>query len=142
MKILFLSDTHAQHRSLQNLPDTDILIHGGDVSRRKGEKPSEKSEHDVLDFIEWFCSLDYKHKIFIAGNHDVYFANKTESDESIGCADLLQAVQKIRPKLHLFGHVHERHGKKRPGETIFVNGSVMDEEYKMMNNGVVVEIRF
>ena len=33
------------------------------------------SEHDITDFCEWFEAQDYKHKIFIAGNHDRMFEN-------------------------------------------------------------------
>ena len=29
MKILFLSDTHSQHRKLKDLPNADIVIHSG-----------------------------------------------------------------------------------------------------------------
>jgi len=28
------------------------------------------TESEVLDFLNWFCNLDYRHKIFVAGNHD------------------------------------------------------------------------
>ena len=28
------------------------------------------TEAEVIDFMEWFCALPYKHKVFIAGNHD------------------------------------------------------------------------
>lgn len=70
MKILFLSDTHSQHRKLKNLPQADMVIHGGDVSR-------SGKDHEVEDFINWFSRLDYQYKIFIAGNHDFYFENET-----------------------------------------------------------------
>jgi len=63
MKILHLSDTHSKHRSLQNLPPADIIIHSGDVS-------FAGSENEIMDFMEWFGALPYKYKIFIAGNHD------------------------------------------------------------------------
>lgn len=64
--ITFISDTHTQHRKLTNdLPGGDILIHSGDIMG-SGYYPSE-----VKDFCEWFNNIDnYKHKIFIAGNHD------------------------------------------------------------------------
>ncbi|WP_071144928.1 metallophosphatase domain-containing protein [Bacteroides ihuae] len=70
MKILFISDTHGQHRKLRNLPEADMLIHGGDVSKR-GE------DHEIEDFIRWFSQLDFQYKIFIAGNHDFYFEDET-----------------------------------------------------------------
>lgn len=63
MLILHLSDTHSKHHKLRNLPPADIIIHSGDIS-------FAGSENEVMDFIEWFCALPYKYKIFIAGNHD------------------------------------------------------------------------
>jgi predicted phosphohydrolase len=63
MRLLHLSDTHNLHKQLTDLPAADIIIHSGDVSM--AGTPVE-----VMDFIEWFGGLDYKYKIFIAGNHD------------------------------------------------------------------------
>ena len=69
MKILFLSDTHEQHERLKDMPDADIIIHGGDISDRG-------KDLEIHEFIDWFEKLDYKYKIFIAGNHDFYFEHR------------------------------------------------------------------
>lgn len=63
MKILHLSDTHGLHHRLKELPEADIVVHSGDFCMF-GE------EREALDFLNWFCDLPYKHKIFICGNHD------------------------------------------------------------------------
>ena len=63
MRILHLSDTHSHHHLLKNLPTADVIVHSGDAS-------FSGSENEVLDFLNWFCDLDYRHKIFVAGNHD------------------------------------------------------------------------
>ena len=63
MKILHLSDTHGKHRELTDMPSADILVHSGDFTLSGGDM-------EALDFIEWLCDLPYKHKLFIAGNHD------------------------------------------------------------------------
>jgi predicted phosphodiesterase len=63
MRLLHLSDTHSQHRELTNLPEADVIIHSGDAS-------FSGSDSEVLDFLNWFCDLDYPYKIFVAGNHD------------------------------------------------------------------------
>ena len=63
MRILHISDTHSRHRFLNDLPAADLIVHSGDLSW--SGKPDE-----VLDFIEWFKGLEYRYKIFIAGNHD------------------------------------------------------------------------
>ena len=78
MTILHLSDTHGKHHLLKYLPLADIIVHSGDVSE-------DGTESEVLDFLNWFCDLDYRHKIFIAGNHDFCL----ESAQQI--EDLLQA---------------------------------------------------
>ena len=64
MRILHISDTHSKHRELPPLPNADIIVHSGDFT-------FAGSENEAKDFINWFCDLPYKHKIFIAGNHDM-----------------------------------------------------------------------
>jgi len=66
-KLVLISDTHGLHDQLV-LPKGDIILHAGDVSSRGTEK-------EVLEFLDWFGNLDYKYKIFVAGNHDFFFEN-------------------------------------------------------------------
>ena len=51
----------------------------------------------------------------------------------VGCQDLLQAVQeRIKPKFHIFGHIHEEAGNmKTIGPTTFVNCSLVDVHYRL-----------
>jgi Icc-related predicted phosphoesterase len=70
MKITFISDTHTKHWELEgDLPGGDLLIHAGDIMN------SGRDKGDIHEFCEWFESQDYKHKIFVAGNHDRMFEN-------------------------------------------------------------------
>ena len=42
-----------------------------------------------------------------------------------GCEDLLvQVNERIKPKLHIFGHIHESYGAVSNGTTTFVNGAI------------------
>jgi Icc-related predicted phosphoesterase len=43
---------------------------------------------------------------------------------SHGCTDLAAAVATLKPKYHIFGHIHNRHGAVKYGETWYVNGNV------------------
>ena len=65
MKIVIISDTHGQHARLK-LPPGDLLIHAGDVSNTGGKT-------DAVRFLNWFSTQPFPHKIFIAGNHDLFF---------------------------------------------------------------------
>jgi predicted phosphodiesterase len=47
--------------------------------------------------------------------------DRTEVGGRHGCSDLLARVREVRPRLHLFGHIHEDGGAWRQGETLFCN---------------------
>ncbi|MDR2027176.1 MAG: metallophosphatase domain-containing protein [Prevotellaceae bacterium] len=201
MRILHLSDTHNLHWELQNLPFADVIVHSGDLSM-------VGTGNEVVDFVEWFGALDYRYKIFIAGNHDYCLEKKNRekiqrflpencfylcnsgvtidgakfwgipfffSDDvsgeyfnmitqipmdtdilishrppfgildnanniTFGCPNLLQAVLDVRPRYHLFGHIHDAYGIEKSTYTTFVNAALVNEDYQLLNKPVVVDI--
>ena len=78
MRILHLSDTHGCHHRLRELPEADVVVHSGDFCM-------VGSEQEAIDFLNWFCDLPYRHKIFICGNHDdcLYGANINGLDNNV-----------------------------------------------------------
>lgn len=78
MKILHISDTHGCHRRLRDLPEADVVVHSGDFCM-------VGTEQEAIDFLNWFCDLPSKHKIFICGNHDdcLYGANIEGLDDNV-----------------------------------------------------------
>lgn len=58
--------------------------------------------------------------------------------EHTGCEELLRKVGHVKPKLHVFGHIHEDHGQYTRNDTIFVNASVLDGGYQLANKPIVV----
>ena len=65
----------------------------------------------------------------------------------VGSNALLHLIYNIRPKLHLFGHIHEGYGTKEFSwddngnfSTLFSNGSVLDERYGLVNEARILEI--
>ena len=78
MKILHLADTHNCHHRLRDLPEADVVVHSGDFCM-------VGSEQEAIDFLNWFCNLPYRHKIFICGNHDdcLYDANIDGLDANV-----------------------------------------------------------
>ena len=41
----------------------------------------------------------------------------------VGCESLLQHIIQKKPYIHAFGHVHEAAGRKRVGNTLFINAA-------------------
>lgn len=66
--------------------------------------------------------------------------DKTLRGEVTGCEDLLSHVQKIKPKYHIVGHIHEGYGTFVNGQTTFVNACNLDAHYRMRNLPVVLDI--
>jgi Icc-related predicted phosphoesterase len=206
MKIVCISDTHGLHEQV-SIPEGDILLHAGDISKRG-------KEHEVVNFNHWLATLPHPHKVIIAGNHDFIFEQNptlaqslitnaiylndsmieinglkiwgspispwfhdwafnrkrgneikkhwdlipaeidilithgpplgildyTASGRTVGCEELAKTIIKIKPKIHLFGHIHESYGIVEVNQTTFINASILDLNYKVVNQAVVIEI--
>lgn len=49
--------------------------------------------------------------------------DRTFRGDEVGCADLLARVLEVRPRLHVFGHIHEAAGRADIDGVTFVNAS-------------------
>lgn len=206
MKVVCISDTHSKHQRVK-VPNGDLLIHAGDVSRRG-------TPEEIRQFNEWIGTLPHPHKVIIAGNHDFLFENEPEFAESlitnatylndsgvtiegiriwgspispefhdwafnrkrgeeirkywemipsntdilithgppkgildrtvlgsrVGCVDLAEIVAQIRPKYHIFGHIHEAQGVKEIDGTTYINASMLNLLYMASHKAVVFDI--
>ena len=213
-KIVLISDTHNKHNKIV-LPEGNILVHSGDFS-------GMGKQSEVKSFFKWITKQSeiFEHIIFIAGNHELSFEDKSswvdelieglpknvhylEDGEvvidgikfygtpyqpefynwafnlkrgvecaekwalipedtdvllshgppkymcdympwdliNIGCTDLLERVMFVRPKLHVFGHIHCGYGYKEYEGILFVNASTCNEAYEPVNKPVVVEYK-
>ncbi len=56
--------------------------------------------------------------------------------ECCGCRDLLYRVLEVKPRLHVFGHIHEAAGRADIAGTIFLNASTQMGK----GRGVVIEL--
>lgn len=71
LDIVFISDTHGMENQLKDIPDGDVIVHTGDISNVGGYSEVEK-------FLKWFDNLPHKHKVYIAGNHDLSYEDNPE----------------------------------------------------------------
>jgi len=107
-------------------------------------------------FFDWAFNLDrgaaIKHKwnlipegldVLIThgpplGIHDQSFPHL--GSEHLGCEDLMAAVERAKPKMHVFGHIHGGYGKTQYENTLFINAAICNESYKPVNAPIVVEL--
>jgi Icc-related predicted phosphoesterase len=60
--------------------------------------------------------------------------------EHVGCEDMRRELARVKPRLHVFGHIHGGYGTAVHAGTTFVNASICDESYRPSHEPVVVEI--
>lgn len=220
MKLVFISDTHNRHKEI-DVGSGDIIFHCGDATGRG-------QSGEIEPFLKWYGSLNFAHKVMIAGNHDwgferdperfeemckkygvIYlndsgtiiksfdtgenikiwgspvqpefcnwafnreihdypnakhlpikphwdiipndtdillthgpphkildkvprFSHISGDCERVGCPHLRDAVlNRVKPKIHAFGHIHEQHGIEIIDNTHFLNVSQLDDRYKV-----------
>jgi len=104
-KILFLSDSHGQHREIPKewLIETDWIIHAGDISSM-GTIPQ------VADFLDWFSNVgNYKFRCFIAGNHDWIFEKNPSLAKSMIPKNVtyLESSEIVIDGIKIFGEPHQ-----------------------------------
>ncbi|MDF1665824.1 MAG: metallophosphatase domain-containing protein [Planctomycetota bacterium] len=58
----------------------------------------------------------------------------------VGCEELRPVVEQLRPKVHVFGHIHNCAGQSQNETTSFVNASAFDKGYGIVHQPTVIEI--
>lgn len=212
MKVVLISDTHGRHFQLTNLPAGDVIIHAGDIS-------TNGKLFEIINFLHWFSSLNYKYKILVAGNHDKYLENinknefhtffkkkiiflkdtgitiegikfwgtpyqpehnnwafnkkrgkdlcyhwnlipddidivithtpsfgildKTNSNINVGCQDLGAKLSEVKPRYHVFGHIHEHWGSLKDIKSgiVHINASLMDKNKILSRKPLTINIK-
>lgn len=99
MRIVCISDTHGLHNSVTHrLPDGDVLVHAGDFCNMG-------RMDDCIRGLGWINALPYKHRIVIAGNHDVFMDLK--HPDAVNWGSTQSAIDSIVPVSDGFHYLME-----------------------------------
>jgi predicted phosphohydrolase len=104
-------------------------------------------------FFDWAFNLDRGPEIaekwkLIPEDTDVLITHgppsgildRTPAGDNAGCEELRKRVEKIRPKLHIFGHIHMGYGHTHQFGVTFVNACICDEAYRPGNPPIVIDL--
>ena len=50
-----------------------------------------------------------------------------------GCHHLLNRLNELKPKYHIFGHIHAGYGVATKNGTTYINASILNDHYKLVN---------
>jgi Icc-related predicted phosphoesterase len=74
------------------------------------------------------------------GYGDLLSDYSSDPNTHIGSRKLLELVNKYKPILNVFGHIHEGYGIFEEPYTTFINASVVNEHYNLTNEPIVMYI--
>jgi|WetSurSiteA1Bulk_404760.scaffolds.fasta_scaffold06411_4 Icc-related predicted phosphoesterase len=109
------------------------------------------SPHSVLYGSWWFMMKDEElaslwkkipddTDILITHGPPLGILDDTIDGFTTGSKTLLRRVFELQQlKYHIFGHIHESHGKREIGERTFMNVSLLDEQYRFKNKPVIFD---
>lgn len=60
----------------------------------------------------------------------------------VGCEDLIYHVKRVKPLLHLYGHIHESYGYCYDADTNYFNGAICNLSYKPVNAPWLIKADF
>lgn len=106
------------------------------------------------EFMDWAFNLPRGHRlrekwnrvpngvdILVTHGPPLRILDLNYASEHVGCGDLHDVVTgRVRPRLHVFGHIHGGHGTFAVGPTLFVNASICDEAYRPDFGPVVLDL--
>ena len=68
------------------------------------------------------------------------FLDLTSDENHAGCQDLLRRLLVIKPKFHLFGHIHESYGNVKRSGIHLVNASLVNDAYDLVHKPFVFDL--
>lgn len=66
--------------------------------------------------------------------------DKIIEERHVGCKFLKKAIERVKPRLVISGHIHEGYGKLEQNGIVYVNASIMTRHYKPLNQPIIVEL--
>lgn len=66
--------------------------------------------------------------------------DKIENRESVGSHALEETLRRVKPAIHIFGHIHNGYGHEYSDHTIYYNVSVCDDDYNLINKPTIIEV--
>jgi Icc-related predicted phosphoesterase len=105
-----------------------------------------------LPFLNWwFMQTEWElEKLYeqIPDNTNILFTHgcpfnildKTKDGILTGSKSLLNRIDELKNlKYCIFGHLHENYGRIKIGNIEFINSSVLDERYRLVNNPAIID---
>lgn len=66
--------------------------------------------------------------------------DQVHGGEHLGCEQLRLRLAAVRPKVHVFGHIHDGYGVAQSKTATYINASTCTEQYQALNRPIVFDL--
>jgi Icc-related predicted phosphoesterase len=106
-------------------------LYGGAFGKSRAE---DREKH-------WACIPNDVDILITHGPPFAILDHGPRSERREGCPQLLEAVFRAFPRVHVFGYVHHGYGTLRTSDTLFVNASLLDEDGSLSRKPFLIDFR-
>jgi Icc-related predicted phosphoesterase len=64
---------------------------------------------------------------------------RRNEDPNVGCKDLLDTIRRIKPSIHLSGHIHSGYGVVVENGITYINAAVLNDDYMYVHQPILIE---
>lgn len=93
-----------------------------------------------IDVSKYFSQIPPDIDILVTHAPVYGILDKTIYGNAGGCVELRDRIRRIRPRYSIFGHIHEAYGMLDTEGTTFINASVLNENYQLVNKPIVFDL--
>lgn len=97
---------------------------------------------NAADRVKAYASIPLDTDILVTHGppYGILDLSPAEYPGPVGDRELRQAVIRVRPKLHVFGHVHSGYGVRATRHTLFVNAALFGLDGSLENRPIVLQM--
>lgn len=88
------------------------------------------NSHDKDLLASMFNQIPDGMDIIVSHSPPLGILDRTRDNKSVGSGSLARVVARIKPKVHIFGHIHESHGHAYVDGTTYINASICNNRYQ------------
>jgi len=89
---------------------------------------------------DYYAGIPNDTDVLITHTPPFWVLDRLINGDNVGSLELAEAVKKVQPKIHVFGHIHASYGKCVLGNTQYINASICGEGYEAENTPIVTEL--
>ena len=92
------------------------------------------------EMAEKWRLIDINTDVLITHGPPFGILDETPAGDRAGCEELRKTIDRIRPRAHVFGHIHQGYGTTEKFGVNFFNASICDESYAPVNAPIMFDL--